>query len=114
MITIIGQKMETVDVQSFRKVLILQYLKERGPDYLIHEIKDELGLTYYGVSILLEEMLEEGLLVYNDNVLQMTFKGRIRLQNSGMEIFNNNKNESVTQDSDMYIMKKFSKAKWRK
>lgn len=106
--------METVDVKSFRKVLILQYLRKKGPDYLIHEIKDELGLTYYGISTLLEEMLEEGLLVYNDNVLQMTFKGRIRLQNSGMEEFNNNKNEPVTQDSDMYIMKKFSKAKWRK
>lgn len=80
-------------MNEYRKLLVLQYLDEVKKEYKIQEIFQRLGFEIEQGIILIEEMFEEDLLEYKNNLINITKKGREildKVPNNDMEIYEGN------------------------
>lgn len=80
-------------MNEYRKLLVLQYLEEIKKEYTIQEIFAMLGLEIEEGNKLLDEMFEEQLLRYENDLISITENGRKILEktpNNHMEIYEGN------------------------
>lgn len=61
-------------VSKYTKTLFLLYIKDVGHDYSFSEAKELLGITQNQLDHLLNNLLQEGLLVYEKYSLTLTKK----------------------------------------
>ena len=79
--------MQEREKAEFRQKLVLSYLKDHRFDYSYEELSGEMGLSYSVLIDLINKMISDGLVEIRENCLTMTFKGRMMLQNSEMELY---------------------------
>lgn len=99
---------------DFIELLILSYFKQFR-EYSYQEIAELLGMPMVLVDEYINEMFSNGLLEYRDYMLTLSFKGRIKLQESVMEDYSfdvsNSKIDSFIEKAwkldKIYIPKRF-------
>lgn len=99
---------------DYIELLILSYFKQFR-EYSYQEISELLGMPMVLVDEHINKMFSNNLLEYRDNMLALSFKGRIILQESVMEDYSfdvtNSKIdgfiEKAWQIDDIYIPKRF-------
>lgn len=72
--------------QQFKELLILSYFK-RHNDYSLVQIASEIGVPLNNLDDLIERLIEKGFLERRDDLLSLSFSGRIYLQKSSVEFY---------------------------
>ena len=80
---------------NFKEAIILAYFKMRNGQYSYEELSRETGLSSSEVARIMMDLLSEGFLKISNGMIELSFKGRIRLQESNMEFFEFEDNNSV-------------------
>lgn len=101
-------------MNEYRKLLVLQYLDETKREYTIKEIFARLGFEIEIGNKLLDEMFKEELLIYENNLIAITKKGKRildKVPNNHMKIYEGNifihDILPKLQKDDIYIPKNF-------
>lgn len=103
-------------MEEYRKFLILLYFFEKKEQYNIDEIVSMLGISYKKILSLIENLIEDNKLKYNNYLLEITQFGRQSIQKNDIYTIYNNDILNVQIDKsnkmgkfDIYIPKRFSK-----
>lgn len=103
------------------ELLVLAYFRDTKENYLIREISELIGISLGTVNSILDIFFEKKFLEYKDNLISLSFIGRIRLMNSTMEYYSfldNDIEEEYTKEKleidKPYLIRDFSKKSWRK
>lgn len=72
--------------QQFKELLILSYFKQHN-DYSLVQIANEIGVPLNNLADLIEILIEKGFLERRDDLLSLSFSGRICLQKSSVEFY---------------------------
>lgn len=105
--------------EEYLKQLILVYFKEYGENYDILDLGSKIGITITTLSDYIYELIENNFLRYEDDLLQLTLKGRIYLSNTLMEDYTFKSDISLLYEHNkwdinkIYCVHEFSKKKWR-
>ena len=104
-----------LNMDEYRKLLILQYLEKKKDSYLLQEIFSKIGLESESGNILIDSMFEEGLIEYKNYLINITKKGKKILKKAPNNSFNiNNENIFIhpilpkLKKDDIYIPRKFN------
>ena len=108
-------------MDEYIELLVLVYFRDHVEDYSFSELREMIGISYIQLDEILDHMIFENKLVYEDFVLKMSFEGRMMLMKSSMEDY-----RLITEvEIDSYFFKTkwpmdkpfyvsgFSKKKWR-
>lgn len=108
-------------MDKYVELLILAYFQNHSKDYFLSELRELIGVSYVQLEEMLEEMIDQEKLFYEDLKLRISFKGRIELLNSRMEEYQTMSEGEIQKvllndpwpvDKPFYVSK-FSKNKWR-
>jgi hypothetical protein len=110
-------------VDDFLVPLILAYFKEYGTSYSLIDLHDLIGVSMSKLDHSIDELFDDGFLEYNsDNLMSLSFKGRMLLKDTPMEQYSF-RSGMVSSDADEmiekwetdkpYPIRCFSKNKWR-
>ena len=72
--------------QQFKELLILSYFKQHN-DYSLVQIASNIGVSLNNLADLIEIFIEKGFLERRDDLLSLSFSGRICLQKSSLEFY---------------------------
>ncbi len=107
-------------LNEFATNWILRYFALHPYDYSLDSIVNHLGVSYVELSEQIVYLISMELLEQTEGGLNITFKGRIKLQKENMEPweeFGNSRNITFTNGmglSQPYLEKKFSRKRWIK
>lgn len=107
-------------MKDYLELLILAYFKEKKDDYSFQEIEDLIGINLTQLGDLLEKLIGEKYLKYENNLLKLSLKGRFVLLESELENYSmdsNNIEERFEEEKweldKPYCPHEFSKEIWR-
>lgn len=78
--------MQKHEENNYEVLLILTYFKSHK-DYSYQELSIITGMTLYRLNEYIADMIDQGLLEYKEHLLALSFKGRVLLQKSTMEYY---------------------------
>lgn len=108
-------------MEEYVKLLVLAYFKNHLGEYSLSELREIIGISFVQLDYILEQMISDGELFFEDAKLRISFKGRLFLMNSSMEGYKEVPEGEVDKgllgepwpiDKPFYV-RKFSKKKWR-
>ena len=91
------------NTEDFRKLLVLSYFKIVKDDYSLYEIARVLGLSVVETDKIISSLIAEGKLNYNENILRLTVRGRVSLQNTTVDhysFFHHHNSSELNKDID--------------
>ena len=107
-------------ISEFAMNWILRYFALHPYDYSLDSIISHLGISYVELMEQISFLIDNGLLDQIEGGLDITFKGRIKLQRDDMEPredFGNSRNITFSDGiglAEPYLEKNFSRKKWVK
>lgn len=106
-------------MKELHKLLVLVLLLEQKNNYDLEDIRNNIGISVRDFYKLMDEMFDEDLVEYRENLLSISFKGRMMLATNDMDSFLEHSgiedelfNERWPIDKPYYV-RKFSQKKWR-
>lgn len=107
-------------MDEFLQELILAYFKAKNSQYSFKEIAALLGISQSVTIEYIQELMALGELEYRDSLLCLTLKGRTRIQNTALDYFTFDQDQTDYMISDVnmneawpidrvYIPKHFSR-----
>jgi len=87
--------------RQYKYLLVLSYFNQHE-EYLISELTSYIGVSSTVLTDMLDNLLEKNLIKYDNNMLQLTFEGRMKLQKSSAEFYDYYDNKNVI---DEYLEK---------
>lgn len=72
-------------MDDYLELLILAYFREVGEEYSLYELKEIIGVSIKQIEEMVDALLDEKLLMYQNYLLTLSIKGRNKLANSEME-----------------------------
>lgn len=78
--------MQRQNNQHFKELLILSYFKQYN-DYSLVQIASEIGVSLNKLVDLIDGLIEKGYIERRDDLLSLSFSGRIYLQKSSVEFY---------------------------
>ena len=77
-------------MNNYTELIVLSYFKQYGEKYDVSELMRLAGLTAYQLNNILENMIKEERLFYDDYLLSITEKGMASLVASNLALYNFN------------------------
>ena len=108
-------------IEEYVELLILAYFRNHVDEYSLSELRHSIGISFAQLEDMLERMIVEKKLIYEESMLRISFAGRLWLMNSPMEEYyeakegeleNSVLKEAWPLDKPFYV-RNFSKKKWR-
>ena len=66
-------------MDDYLELLILAYFREVGEEYSLYELKEIIGVSIKQIEEMVDALLDEKLLMYQNYLLTLSIKGRINL-----------------------------------
>ena len=108
-------------MEEYVRLLVLAYFRNHLGKYSLSELREMIGISFVQLDYILEQMISDGELFFEDAKLRISFTGRLFLMNSSMEGYKEVPDGEVGKclldepwpiDKPFYV-KKFSEKKWR-
>lgn len=108
-------------IMEYIELLILSYFKNHSEEYSLQKLRSLLGISFSQLDEIIDEMISNGLLIYDDFILRISFEGRIKLMKSSMERYEQVSEIEIREQllkepwpiDKPYMVKRFSRKKWR-
>ena len=108
-------------MEEYVELLVLVYFRDHTEEYSFSELREMIGVSLKQLDEIIDRMICEKKLIYEDSMLRISFGGRIMLMDSSMEDYRIVNEEEINSRllkanwpiDKPYFVSKFSKKKWR-
>lgn len=108
-------------MEEYIELLVLTYFRDHTEEYSLSELREMIGVSLKQLDEIIDRMICEKKLIYEDSMLRISFDGRIMLMDSSMEDYHIVNEEEINSRllkanwpiDKPYFVSKFSKKKWR-
>ena len=72
-------------MEEYIELLVLTYFRDHTEEYSLSELREMIGVSLKQLDEIIDRMICEKKLIYEDSMLRISFDGRIMLIDSSME-----------------------------
>lgn len=107
-------------LDEFTILLILAYFRDKSYEYVLTDLSDLLGIQFPTLFSYIDFLINEELLcIEKKQLIRLTFKGRLLLMHSNMELYSfsddfNNDEDHLQKSNDVndFFINTFEELKW--